>query len=283
MPKKNISTRRHSKWRNRLAIDIYELACQGMTDRAMSQFLGISPALFLLWKRNKRLVQYALKKAQRYRAQLTDKSFGQFVESRLNKEQRLVWDKINEVEHEKNGLARLDALFARHGMRMRQHLFCHALVKGLFNVGVACKKLGIARSTVDKWMDSDPEFASMIDVIHKCKQEYFQTALHDKIRQGDTNAIIFANKTQNRTPGFLHEGYGDKVDVQVNGEVRHKHVHKHQISLADLDLPLEIKKRILDAIDAKEISSEPVEQKLLSNGSAQHISTKQISTSKKEK
>ena len=58
----------------------------------------------------------------------------------------------------------------------------------------------------------------------------------------DSNLSFEENKTFNKD-----RGYNDKIELSVEGSVQHEHVHAH-ISVDELDLSLEVKREILQAI-----------------------------------
>jgi len=257
---RNVAT----KWKATMAIDIYALALEGHSDVAISKALGITRPTFALWKQQHRTVRYALRHARKNNSKQA-LTFPDFCEQRLMRDHREIWDKVNIFAKKRNAVERMNALFALKGESTRKHLFLYALINSSFDIGKCCKKLCISRSLVNYWMQHDPIFLKSVETIHTLKKEYFESLLIKKAETGDTNAIIFLNKTQNKNPGFLHDGYGEETTVKVQGEVNIK--KDVQIRIEELPLPLDTRRQILEAIKATKISEEIVEQPLLTDQS----------------
>jgi hypothetical protein len=71
------------------------------------------------------------------------------------------------------------------------------------NVSLACKSIGIGRSTYYVWMTTDPAFA---DAIKECREgmvDMAETALLNQMRGGNLTAIIFYLKTQAKDRGYV--------------------------------------------------------------------------------
>ncbi len=73
-------------------------------------------------------------------------------------------------------------------------------------VTAACKSAGIARSTWYKWLE-DPKFAKAVEEAYDQVTDEIETRLLDRVRTGDTTAIIFALKGRRR------QVYGDKREI----------------------------------------------------------------------
>lgn len=241
-----------------MVIDIYAMAREGQTDRVIALALGVTAATFSTWQKNKSIVRYALKQAREKQPTPANCTLPEFCEARLKAEHADVWRQVNEAANKRNGQERLNIIFAGGGIKLRKQLFLYALIRSTFNVSKACRKIGISRLTVDDWCRNDPDFVNACNVIHTIKREYFESALLKKVAEGDIQAIMLCNKTQNRKAGFLHDGYGDKLDVEVKGNVAHDHTHTHQFAIEDLDLPLDTRRVIVEAIRAKKLKEEEV-------------------------
>jgi hypothetical protein len=130
------------------------------------------------------------------------------------------------------------------GIRGRQHLFLYSLIHSNFNVSASCRRLNIDRKTFTRWVTTDPGFAELLDEVHWHKKNYFEQAFIGLVQRGDTPAILHAARTQLRD-----RGYGDRLDVSHSGTIQHD--HDHRIALEDLDLPLNVRRVILDAVRAQ--------------------------------
>jgi hypothetical protein len=251
--------KKYAKWQDEFLFDIYDLASEGLNNKEIAKVLNVRPLLLKQWSMTKPLVKYALIKARKFREKAASNTLDGWFFDSLTKEQRELWSKVNILESHPSGVERLQALFAKHGKQARQNLFLYALLHSNFSSQFACRKVGISQGMLQKWIDTDLDFVKCLDMVHTRKKEFFESRLIEKVVDGDTSAIMFANRTQNRTPGFLHDGYADKLEVAVQGSIDHRHLHTHKIDLTDLDLPLETRKVILDAVRAKKLKEEIVE------------------------
>jgi hypothetical protein len=108
-------------------------------------------------------------------------------------------------------------------------------------VSVACKSIGLARSTFYNWMAADAEFKAAVDEIHEVAIDYVESKLFEKISgvqvQRGTNddgdpiiydqppsdtAIIFYLKTRAKKRGYIEkselgftDNEGNDVPVQI--------------------------------------------------------------------
>ncbi len=69
-------------------------------------------------------------------------------------------------------------------------------------VGQVCDKAGITARTFRKWKQADPDFAQAIDLVEEVRTDFVENALMQRIKDGDTTAIIFYLKTRGKTRGY---------------------------------------------------------------------------------
>jgi hypothetical protein len=91
-------------------------------------------------------------------------------------------------------------------------------------------------------VETDPEFAELVDEIHLHKKDFFESKLVELVQSGDSSATIFANKTMNRD-----RGYGDKTTIEHTGTVV---VEQRVVQIGDLALPVDVRRAILGAVRA---------------------------------
>jgi len=96
--------------------------------------------------------------------------------------------------------------------RGRQAAFIEAYANSRFNISVACRSIGIGRSTFYKWGKGE-RFRRELDDAIQGKIDMVEAALVRNIQAGDTTAIIFFLKTIGKTRGYIE---GEKTRV---GEV----------------------------------------------------------------
>lgn len=88
-----------------------------------------------------------------------------------------------------------------------------ALEKSYGLVSVACEAVECARSTYYYHYNDDPEFRDQVDDICNVAFDMVENALIDRIKKGDTTAIIFYLKTKARGRGYVEKqefGFTDK-------------------------------------------------------------------------
>ncbi len=75
-------------------------------------------------------------------------------------------------------------------------------------VSVACKRIGIVRSTHYEWYKNDPEYKEAVDDIKEYRNDFVESMIIKKIKDGDTTMTIFYAKTQ-----MKERGYSERVEV----------------------------------------------------------------------
>lgn len=169
----------------------------------------------------------------------------EYIIGHLSPQMRKVWDKI-EFWSECVNSKRVQDILDGQSKHVRQSLWLHTYMAYGFNASEACRKLCMSRGTLAKWK-LDSGFKSLMKEMVWHRNNFFETALISRVSAGDTQAIIFANKTINRK-----RGYGDVLNLDVKGSVSHEHTHIHAaFTLDQLDLPLEVRKQVLAAIRQK--------------------------------
>ncbi len=246
-----------SAWKDENYIRAYELARSGLSDAKISSALGVSALTFGNWKRAKSALKDALERA-RLAKDGKQQTFAEFVYRQLPQNLQELWDQISRCSTVKNGIQRIEALLDNAGKQARQHLFLYALVNSSFSPSEACRQVNISRSTLESWVTQEPEFSMLMDEIHWHKQNFFEASLVDRVKEGDPSCTIFANKTYNRD-----RGYGEKLDVDLKGNINHTHTHLHVVvKVDDLQLPIETRKLILQAVRAKKTAPVPTTNQL---------------------
>jgi hypothetical protein len=240
------------KWDDRLYIDVYQMARTGLSDTAICTCLKIDKEDFSAWKESRPALAYALEKARAPREQV----FQEYVYGRLRPEVRECWDRICLTNADDDyDLEPLGWLQSK-GKCLRQEVFLFALVHCNWNPSKACKKMGLTAGEYRLWL-KEPEFRTLMQEMNWHKANFFEEALVGKIKEGDTNAIIFANRTINRD-----RGYGDKLRVEHTGTVQHTHLLA-QIDLESLDLSLACRKEILTALRQRQEITRKEEPRLI--------------------
>lgn len=107
-------------------------------------------------------------------------------------------------------------------------------------VSIACKSIGLARSTFYKWMSDDPDFKEAVNEIQEVTLDFVESKLMEKIsgvtvKKGETDegedivydvppsdtAIIFYLKTRGKKRGYIEKS---ELDVRTPEGVTVKYV-----------------------------------------------------------
>jgi predicted DNA-binding transcriptional regulator AlpA len=78
-----------------------------------------------------------------------------------------------------------------------------AMEKSLGIVTMACKKVGIGRTTFYNYMNDDEEFKKAIEELSDVALDFVESQLHVQIKDGNTAATIFYLKTKGKKRGFI--------------------------------------------------------------------------------
>jgi hypothetical protein len=96
--------------------------------------------------------------------------------------------------------------------------FLAAYEKLANNISVACKQVGISRSTFYSWMEHDSDFASSIRNLDEAMLDFAEYALMNQIKEGNTTAIIFYLKSKGKKRGYtekLELGTGEDNRIRI--------------------------------------------------------------------
>jgi hypothetical protein len=235
-----------TSWKDEFYVTVYELARDGVSETQMAKSLGVSTTCLRRWKKSKPALGDAIERGRVVGGGMSPTAgFHEYIFQKLPPHLAELYNEIEAVESEPNGIQRVEAMLVHQGKRARQHLFLHALVTSNFNVSRACSTVNISRKTFESWVTSEPDFQELIQEMDFHKKNYFESALVALVARGDSSATIFVNKTINRD-----RGYNEKLDVNVSGNIEHQHSHS-VISMKELSLPLEVRRIILAALREK--------------------------------
>jgi hypothetical protein len=229
-------------------IDIYALAREGLNDKTIGKHFGLTPAGFCGWKKTKASVRYALKRARSDRLKTKAIDWTAYIRNKIPPKLIPIWDDITEYEREENGYAKIKLLLNGKSKRVRQHLLVYALLACGFNVTKALSKTAISRKTFDYWLENDPDFCALINEVELTKKDFFEEGLINLVKQGDSPATIFANRTMNRD-----RGYNESLDVRSSATIS-----VLPIALSELNLPTEVLRIIMKAIENKQNMNKPL-------------------------
>lgn len=183
-------------------------------------------------------------------------SMANYVLGKLSPEARKIWDQMKFwLEGEMP-----EKITHNLSETLRKELFIHALIHTSYNISRACQLVGIRRDSVANWTTQDPEFRHLMLEVNETKKDFFENALMDLVEERYPGAVLFVNRTINRD-----RGYGEQMVVDHTGNVG-----VTGIDLESLDLDLETRRKILDAVRRKKAEEKKV------NGEVIDVETKLI-------
>ncbi len=232
------------KWNETYYVRVYELIKSGLSEAATADALGISLTTFIAWKSKHPALMDAITRARKSINNDREECLADCIYNRLPTHLKELWERVNLCMSLENGISRAEALLQEAGRKARQHLFVYALAHTHFNLTESCRAVNISKRTLDAWISHDPDFSELLDEINWHKKNFYESALINAVKEGETTAIIHANKTYNRD-----RGYGEVI--KLKGEIDHSHEHRHAHAHVDLDqlnLPLDTRREILNAI-----------------------------------
>ncbi len=94
--------------------------------------------------------------------------------------------------------------------KTRQARFLIEFLKNDFNIGKSCELIGITRRAFDLWIVEDQDFSDRVHDIRERKIDALESALFERVKAGDTTAIIFSLKTIGKQRGYIE---GERVKV----------------------------------------------------------------------
>lgn len=235
------------EWDDSFYVEIYQMLREGRTKDEVASRLGVTTKRLDFWIASKPALKEAITRATAPKENGYS-GFKDYVHGRLPEEARRYWDELDSVDKGKDEVGREDILdrLTRSPTKTQQHLFLYALLHCNFMKTMACRKVGIPLKTLTGWM-KDPAFRQIVMGMHEHKQDFYESALINLVKQGDSAATIFANKTINRP-----RGYNDKVTVEISQTI----TSRNEITVEDLDQDtlralLEAKRRKALAIEDK--------------------------------
>lgn len=254
------------KWDDSLYFEAYEFAKEGYTDKQIAEIIGVTPMTFVTWRKRKPLLTMGLKMARRKKHEPAPE-WRDTVYHKIPERLRPLWDDLfrlydmdRDPRKRKSTSDDIDRLFENRGEKARQQIYVYALVALNWNLTAACKFVGISNATVNRWRTNDRRFDELLAYMKDAQKDWVESKLMQLIHEGNASAIMFAAKTL-----LKDRGYNEKIDVNVSGSVD---LNVNVIKIEDLNLPLEVKRQVLEAWRASLEDSEPevIESHVVDNG-----------------
>jgi hypothetical protein len=96
---------------------------------------------------------------------------------------------------------------------IKKQLVLEALENNLGLVSHTCKEVGISRNTFYVYYRTDPDFKLAVDDINEMVTDFVESQLYKKIKEGDTQSILFYMKYKGKK-----RGYSDSIDINSKVE-----------------------------------------------------------------
>lgn len=84
----------------------------------------------------------------------------------------------------------------------KKALFLKAFEQSRGIIAPACRAISMTRQIYYKWLEDDPSFAEAVEAIRQEQIDIVESALLNKIEDGDTTAVIFYLKTKAKERGY---------------------------------------------------------------------------------
>lgn len=222
------------EWKDEMYLQVYELAKGGLSNTAIASVLNCPPNKLADLISEKPALRLCLEKGRKLSSNHGGESWKEHLYGQLSDKLKKVWDSIEECDGDTDAASKLLSV---HPLKVKQNLFLHAFYHCNFNLSSACRKVGISMQTPKMWANHDAGFAELVYGIVQCKKDFFENALVELVKDGNPHAIIFVNRTLNRD-----RGYNEKYEVDI------KNTTTVKIQVDELNLPLDVRKQILDSM-----------------------------------
>jgi len=217
----------------RILIDVYDSFLRDSRIERAARAAGMTSANFSIL-----LKKYpSLRMVHDLAAERRDQSntLVKYVLGNLSKEAREIWKDIHLTLEE--DLPRTPRVMRTASLKLKKEIFLHAMVSGSYNISKACAMAGVTPVDHDSWIQADPRFKMLMGEIHQHKKDFFESKLVDLCALGHPSAIIFVNRTLN-----ADRGYTERLQIENGSE------SSGNFNLAELDLDIETRKKILEAV-----------------------------------
>ena len=99
----------------------------------------------------------------------------------------------------------------KNNPKKNKELLLKALERSLGLVTPACKEVGLDRTTFYNYYNNDPEFKAAVDDINEILTDFVENQLFKKIKDGDTQSILFFIRYKGKK-----RGYTDSINIDGN-------------------------------------------------------------------
>jgi len=104
--------------------------------------------------------------------------------------------------------------YTKQQTALKKAAMLKALEKSLGVVTIACKDVGIERTTHYDWMKNDEQYKQKVEELADVAIDFAESMLHKQIQDKDTVATIFYLKTKGKRRGYI-----ERQDVNISGTI----------------------------------------------------------------
>jgi hypothetical protein len=230
---------REKKFTLRFILDFYDAFLRESDINKVSEALGIKSSTGQLchWIKTNNHLKLAKGLADERRGK--NNTLANYILGNLSPKAQKLWKDI-EFWIESDQAINTPKQMANVSKELRQEICLQALVSCSYNISKACLIAGVNRQTFDTWFQTDPHFRELINEIHLHKKDFFENALMDLVEMRYPGAVMFVNRTIN-----ADRGYSERLDIN------HTHTLGTGIDINQLDLDIDTRRKILEAIRVK--------------------------------
>lgn len=218
---------------------VYDAFLRSASDTEAARSLGQASSTALNKKVEKHPELKAAKEAALQKKKESPQTYQEYLYKHLSPEARKIWKELDFWKGHESESEKINQILIGKAKKLRQEIFIHALIHTNYHMSEALYRAGVSYATFTSWVEADPEFRFLVKEIHWHKKNFFEGALIDLVAMRVPSVVIHVNKTVN-----ADRGYGDRVQVDTGPQ---DNAHKEP-SLDDLNLPVEVKVQVLEAL-----------------------------------
>lgn len=105
----------------------------------------------------------------------------------------------------------------RFNLKGKKKAMFEALISTLGNITKSAEKAGIDRTSHYIWLDNDDNYRQAYESIDDYQVDFYETALHQLIKDKNPTAVIFALKCKGKKRGYI-----ERQELDISGNMNYK-------------------------------------------------------------
>ncbi len=102
------------------------------------------------------------------------------------------------------------------GITHKQEMFIKLYYQNAANIGNTCRAVGVARSTYDYWVKTNPVFQNMANIEFMSVMDLTQSALIKNIQQGKESSIFYMLNKKGQSLGYIEKPDSIVIENNIN-------------------------------------------------------------------